>query len=72
MVTQGLVRRSLASLGALVILGTNTIAVTAVELPIVQSVALGMSGNLPWSQPVKVVDPFEGTFLKSWGSLIRC
>lgn len=35
----------------------------AADLPIVKSAALGASLNVPWSQPVKVVDPFEGDYL---------
>ncbi len=37
--------------------------VIAADLPIVESAALGASLNVPWSQPVKVTDPFEGDYL---------
>lgn len=58
-----MVRKSLAGLGALLILGTSTISATAAEFPVVQSAALGTSRSLPWSKPVTVTDPFEGTFV---------
>lgn len=35
----------------------------ATELPIVKSAALGTNMNVPWSQPVRIVDPFEGDYL---------
>ncbi len=35
----------------------------AADLPVVKSAALGASLNVPWSQPVKVTDPFEGDYL---------
>lgn len=35
----------------------------AADLPVVKSAALGASLNVPWSQPVKVIDPFEGDYL---------
>lgn len=70
-------RQSLGNLAkyTLVKLTALTIAVTtaaatgtyaraiAADLPIVKSAALGASLNVPWSQPVKVVDPFEGDYL---------
>lgn len=71
-------RQSLVNLAkyTLVRLTALTIAVTtaaatgiyesraiAADLPIVKSAALGASLNVPWSQPVKVVDPFEGDYL---------
>lgn len=56
-------RQGLAGLGALVILGTSAISTTAADLPVVQSAALGTSSNLPWSKPVRVADPFEGSFV---------
>lgn len=36
---------------------------SAADLPIVKSAVLGTNLNLPWSQPVKVTDPFEGNYL---------
>lgn len=38
----------------------NLIAKVSKELPVVQSAALGTNIDVPWSQPVKIVDPFEG------------
>lgn len=38
----------------------NLIAKVSKELPIVRSTALGTNIDVPWSQPVKIVDPFEG------------
>jgi len=35
----------------------------AAELPVVESAALGPNLDVPWSQPVKVTDPFEGNYL---------
>lgn len=37
----------------------NLIAISQ-KLPIVRSAALGTNIDVPWSQPVKIVDPFEG------------
>ena len=39
------------------------LAKAAAELPIVKSAALGTNMNVPWSQPVRIVDPFEGDYL---------
>lgn len=58
-----MLRRSLAGLGALVILGTSAISTSAADLPVVKSAALGTSRDLPWSKPVRVADAFEGTFV---------
>lgn len=33
------------------------------EFPVVRSAVLGTNMDVPWSQPVKVVDPFEGNYL---------
>lgn len=38
----------------------NLIAKVSKELPVVRSAALGTNIDVPWSQPVKIVDPFEG------------
>lgn len=38
----------------------NLIAKVSKELPVVRSTALGTNIDVPWSQPVKIVDPFEG------------
>ncbi|MBE9168470.1 hypothetical protein IQ238_13430 [Pleurocapsales cyanobacterium LEGE 06147] len=39
---------------------SNLSAKASTELPVVDSTALGTQMNVPWSQPVKIVDPFEG------------
>jgi hypothetical protein len=39
---------------------THLIAKTSQELPVVRSTALGTNIDVPWSQPVRIVDPFEG------------
>jgi hypothetical protein len=33
------------------------------ELPIVRSAALDPGIDVPWSQPVKIIDPFEGEYV---------
>jgi hypothetical protein len=38
----------------------NLIAKVSKELPVVRSTALGTNIDVPWSQPVRIVDPFEG------------
>lgn len=38
----------------------NSIAKVSKQLPIVRSAALGTNIDVPWSQRVKIVDPFEG------------
>jgi len=67
-----LTKYKLVSLSALTIAITITVAATgivhdsraiAADLPVVKSAALGANLNVPWSQPVKVVDPFEGDYL---------
>jgi len=35
----------------------------AADLPVVESAVLGTNLDVPWSQPVKVADPFEGNYL---------
>ena len=66
-----LTKHKLVSLSALT-LALTSMAATAIvhdssaiaaDLPIIKSAALGASLNVPWSQPVKVVDPFEGNYL---------
>jgi hypothetical protein len=39
----------------------NRLAKASIELPIVKSAALGIDMNVPWSKPVKIEDPFEGS-----------
>lgn len=66
-----LTKHELVGLSALVIALTSVATtgtvhysrVSAADLPIVKSAALGASLNVPWSQPVKVVDPFEGDYV---------
>ncbi len=50
-----------ASMIAITIIAATGIrdAMIAADLPIVKSAALGASLNVPWSQPVKVVDPLK-------------
>jgi hypothetical protein len=38
-------------------------AQTAAEYPVVESVRLHPNLNVPWSRPVRITDPFEGSFL---------
>lgn len=38
----------------------NLIAKVSQKLPVVESAALSTNIDVPWSQPVKIVDPFEG------------
>lgn len=38
----------------------NLVAKASKELPVVRSTALGTNIDVPWSQPVRIVDPFEG------------
>ncbi|MEM0978706.1 MAG: hypothetical protein AAGH78_00395 [Cyanobacteria bacterium P01_H01_bin.58] len=33
------------------------------DLAVVESAALGTNRNLPWSEPVQIEDPFEGSFI---------
>lgn len=58
-----MVRYRVVGFGALVILGASALAAVAVDLPVVKSAALGTNSSPPWSKPVKVTDPFEGTFV---------
>ena len=67
-----LTKHKLAGLSVLTFAITTTAAATgivqdsraiAADLPVVKSAVLGASLNVPWSQPVKVVDPFEGDYL---------
>lgn len=37
--------------------------VLAAELAVVESATLGTHRNLPWSEPVQIDDPFEGSFI---------
>jgi hypothetical protein len=41
----------------------NLSAKASTELPVVDSATLSTQMNVPWSQPVKIVDPFEGSFV---------
>jgi hypothetical protein len=42
---------------------TNKLAVSTTDYPIVESVKLDTDLDVPWSQPVKIQDPFEGEFV---------
>lgn len=57
-------RRGISGLSALLILSSGVaFAETPQTVPIVKSAALGLNMQVPWSQPVRVADPFEGDFL---------
>lgn len=51
-----------ATIGAVVPGRVHDRAIAA-ELPVVESAALGINIDVPWSQAVKVTDPFEGNYL---------
>jgi len=56
--------RVLASLSLLAALTVGSVPVRAAsEMPVVESAALGVSRRLPWSELVRVEDPFEGNFV---------
>lgn len=65
---RGIVGYGLAAVAAITILipqlvvatDSKPIAKVSKELPVVQSAALGTNIDVPWSQPVRIVDPFEG------------
>jgi hypothetical protein len=42
---------------------TNKLAVSTTDYPIVESAKLDTDLDVPWSQPVKIQDPFEGEFV---------
>ncbi|NEQ30785.1 MAG: hypothetical protein F6K04_07250 [Leptolyngbya sp. SIO4C5] len=55
-----------------IVVGLSTIGILAVssvlgkaatDLTVVDSAALGTQRNLPWSEPVQIDDPFEGSFI---------
>lgn len=56
-------KRVLISLTALGMTTSFTLARADTDLAIVDSAALGTNRNLPWSQPVQIDDPFEGSFI---------
>jgi len=41
----------------------SRIAQAAQEVPVVSSAALGQNMDVPWSRPVRINDPFEGSYL---------
>lgn len=54
----------LGMLGMLGIFAISTISANAsTDLPRVDSSALGNNTDVPWSEPVRVEDPFEGEFI---------
>lgn len=42
---------------------SNLLAKVSKKLPTVSSAALGTNMNVPWSQPVRIIDPFEGDYV---------
>lgn len=42
---------------------SNRLAKAAAELPVVRSAVLDTDINVPWSKPVRIVDPFEGNYV---------
>ena len=59
-----IIRQLIVSLGLLgSIWSANAMLATAAELEIVDSATLGTHRNLPWSEPVQIDDPFEGSFI---------
>ena len=42
---------------------SNIFVKKSAEFPVVRSAVLGTNMDVPWSQPVKVIDPFEGDYL---------
>lgn len=56
--------RCIIGLGMLSVISMASMAAgVAGELPVGGSVALGTSRILPWSEPVRIDDPFEGNFV---------
>lgn len=59
-----MVRRVMIGLGILGMLAASAVSVNAAtDLRVVDSAALGTSRSLPWSEPVQIDDPFEGSFV---------
>ncbi|MEL6381306.1 MAG: hypothetical protein AAFQ89_02295 [Cyanobacteria bacterium J06626_18] len=59
-----MVRHVIISLSALSIWAAGAAMVEATtDLAIIDSAALGTDRNLPWSEPVQIDDPFEGSFI---------
>ncbi len=58
-----MLRQQLTGLGVSLLVVISPLASQASELPIVESAALGIGKNPPWSEPVQVEDPFEGKFI---------
>jgi hypothetical protein len=42
---------------------SNRLTQAAAEFPVVRSAVLDTDINVPWSQPVRIVDPFEGNYV---------
>ena len=57
-----MVKRLIIGLGLLGSIWLASAAVAA-ELAVVDSATLGTRRNLPWSEPVQIDDPFEGSFI---------
>lgn len=65
-ISQGLAPRAIASVipsGSVADRDSDRLAKAAAELPIVESSALGTNMDVPWSQPVRIIDPFEGDYV---------
>ena len=59
-----MMRRIIIGLSVLGILATRAISASAsTDLRVVDSAALGTRPTPPWSEPVRVDDPFEGNFI---------
>ena len=59
-----MIGRFIVSLGVVgSIWSAGAMLATAAELDIVDSATLGTHRNLPWSEPVQIDDPFEGSFI---------
>ena len=55
-----MIRHLIIGLG---LLGSICATSAAAELDVVDSATLGTHRNLPWSEPVQIDDPFEGSFI---------
>lgn len=59
-----MVWRGIAGMSAFLIWSASAaLAQSSEPVPVVNSAVLGLNMSVPWSQPVRVNDPFEGDFL---------
>lgn len=58
-----MLQQQLTGLSVLLLVALSPLTTQASELPVVESAALGIGKNPPWSEPVNVEDPFEGQFV---------